>query len=62
MLVVVLLLTLFLSIYDGELDHRGGLVSGSGLVAVAVAAVVAVVAVEDIYRRKRPATKASTVV
>ena len=70
MLVVVLLLTLSLSMYDGEFNHGGGGGSGGGPVAAAVAAVVAlaavaavaaeaaVAAVEDIYWRKRPATKA----
>ncbi len=58
MLVVVLLLTLSLSMYNGEFDHGGGGGGGGGPVAAVVAAVVAV---EDIYWRKRPATKALTV-
>ena len=58
MLVVVLLLTLSLSMYDGKFDHGGGGGDGGGPVAVVVAAVAAV---KDIYQRKQPATKAMTV-
>ena len=54
MLVVVLLLPLSLSIYDGKLDHGGG-GGGGGPVAAVVAAVAAV---EDIYWQKLPATRA----
>ena len=61
MLVVVLLLPLSLSMYDGELDHGGGGGGGGGSVAAAAAAVVVVAAVEDNYRRKWLATRASTV-
>ena len=59
MLVVVVLLTLFLSMYDGEFDQGGG--GGDGGGPVAMVAVVAAAAVEDIYWQKRPAMKASTV-
>ncbi len=67
MLVVVLLLTLSLSMYDGEFYDGGGGGGGGGPVAAAVAAVAAVAvvavvavvaAVEDIYWGKRLATKA----
>ena len=61
MLVVVLLLPLSLSMYDGELDHGGGGGGGGGSVAAAAAAVVVVAAVEDNYRQKWLATRASTV-
>ncbi len=61
MLVVVVVLPLSLSMYDGEFDHSGGSGGGGGPAAAVVAAVAAVVAVEDNYRRKRPATRASTV-
>ncbi len=61
MLVVLLLLPLSLPMYDGELDHGGGGGGGGGPVAAAAAAVVAVAAVEDNYRQKQPATRASTV-
>ena len=65
MLVVVLLLPLSLSMYDGELDHGGGGGGGGGSVAAAAAAVAAVaavvVAVEDNYWRKWLATRALTV-
>jgi hypothetical protein len=47
--------------YKDELDHGG---SGNGpvaAVAATVAAVAAVGAVEDNYRQKHPATRASTV-
>jgi hypothetical protein len=64
MLLVVVVLPLCLSMYDGELDHGGGGGGGGGggLVVVAVAAVAAaVVAVEDNYQQKRLAMRASTV-
>ncbi len=61
MLVVVLLLPLSLSMYDGEVDHGGGGGGGGGPAAALVAVVAAVAAVEDNYRRKLPATKALTV-
>ena len=57
MLVVLLLLPLSSSMYDGEFDHSGGGGGGGGLAAEA-----AVAAVEDKYRQKQPATRASTVV
>ncbi len=47
MLVVVLLLPLSSSMYDGELDHGGGGGGGGGSVAAAAVAVAAMVAVED---------------
>jgi len=50
MLVVVLLLPLSLSMYDGEFDHGGGGGGGGGSAAAAAAAVAAVAAVEDNYR------------
>jgi hypothetical protein len=58
MLVVVLLLPLSLSMYDGEFDHSGGSGGGGGLEAAVVAAVAAV---ENNYRRKRPVTRVLTV-
>ena len=61
MLVVVLLLPLSSSMYDGEFDHGCGGGSGGGPAAAAVAAVATVAAVEDNYRQKRPATRAMTV-
>ena len=62
MLLVVVVLPLCLSMYDGELDHGGGGGGGGGSVVVAVAAVAAaVVAVEDNYQQKRLAMRASTV-
>ncbi len=45
MLVVVLLLPLSLSMYDGEFIHGGGGGGGGGLAAAAAAAVAAVAAV-----------------
>ncbi len=65
MLVVVVLLPLSSSMYDGEFKYSGGGGGGGGpaaaVVAVVVAVAVAVAAVEDNYRRKWPATRASTV-
>ena len=67
MLVVVLLLPLSLSMYDGEFNHGGGGGGGSGPAAAAVAAVAgvaavaAVAAVEDNYRQKQVPTRVSTV-
>ncbi len=58
MLVVLLLLPFSLAIDYGEFDHGGGGEGGGGLVA---AAAVAVAVVDDDWRRKRPATRASTV-
>ena len=58
MLVVVVLLPLSLSMYDGEFNH-GCVGGGGGSLTAAVVAAVAVV--EDNYRQKRLATRASTV-
>jgi hypothetical protein len=58
--VVVLLLPLFSAMDNGKFDRGGGGVGGGGLAAAAVAA-VAVAAVDDDWRQKRPATRASTV-
>jgi hypothetical protein len=58
MLVVLLLLPLSLAIDDGDFDHGGGGGGGGGLAA---AAAVAVVAMDDDWRQKRPAMRASTV-
>jgi hypothetical protein len=55
MLVVVVLLPLSSPMCDGEFDHGGG---GGGCGGPAAAAVAAVEAVEDNFRRKRPATRA----
>jgi hypothetical protein len=49
MLVVVGVLPLSLSMYNGEFDHSGGGGGGGGPAAPAVAAVAAVAAVEDNY-------------
>jgi hypothetical protein len=58
MLEVLLLLPLSLAINDSDVNHDGG-VDGGG--SPAVAAALAVVAVDDDWRQKRPATRASTV-
>ena len=58
MLLVVVLLPLSLSMYDGEFNHSGGGGSGGGPV---VAVVTAVAAVEDNYWQKWPATRALVV-
>jgi hypothetical protein len=63
MLMVVLLLPLSLEMDNGEFDHGGGSGggnggSGGGPVAAAAAAVAAV---DDNWRQKRPATRASMV-
>jgi hypothetical protein len=58
MLVVLLMLHHSLAIDGSEFDHGGGGKGGSGLVA---AAAVAVAVVDDDWRQKRPATRASTV-
>ncbi len=55
---VLLLLPLSLAFDDGKFDHSGGGGGGGGPVAPAVAAVAAM---DDDWRQKRPATKASTV-
>jgi hypothetical protein len=58
MLVVLLLLPLSLAMDDGKFDHTGGS-GGSG--GPAAAAVVAVVAMDNDWRQKRPAMRASMV-
>ncbi len=55
---VLLFLPLSLAIEDGEFNHCGGGEGGGGSVA---AAAVAMAVVDDDWRRKRPATRASTV-
>ena len=60
MLVVLLLLPLSLSMYDGKFDHSGG-GSGGGGGGLASAAVATVAAVEDNYWQKQLVTRASTV-
>ena len=57
-MVVVLLLPLFLSMYDDELDHGVGGVGGGGPAAVAAAAVAAMAVVDNDWRQKWPATRA----
>ena len=49
------------AIDDNDVDISGGGGGGGGPAAAVEAAVVAVAAVEDNYRQKRPATRASTV-
>ena len=61
MLVVVVLLPLSLSLYDGEFDQGSGGGSGGGPAASTVATVAAVAAVEDNYWQKQPATRLSLV-
>ena len=61
MMVVVLLLPLSLSMYDGEFNKGGGGGGGGGPAAAEVVAVAAVVAVDGDMRRKWPASRASTV-
>ncbi len=61
MLVVVLLLPLSLAMDAGEFDHGGDGGGGGGGGPVAVAVVAAAAAVDDNWRQKRPATRASTV-
>ena len=58
MLVVLLLLPLFLAMNDGKFDHGGGGGGGGSPAAVAVAAMVAM---NNDWRQKRPATRALTV-
>jgi hypothetical protein len=58
MLVVLLLLPLSSAIDYGEFDHGGGGEGGGGLVAAAAAAVAVV---DDNWRQKQPAMRASTV-
>ena len=61
MLLVVLLLPLSSSMYDGEFDHGGGGGGGGDGSPAAAAVAVVAVAVEDNYRQKRPTMRASTV-
>jgi hypothetical protein len=61
MLVVVLMMPLSLSIYDGEFNHGGGSGGGGGRAAAAAAAVAAVAVVDNNWRQKRPASRALTV-
>jgi hypothetical protein len=56
--VVLLLLPLSLAVDNSEFDHGGGGGGGGGLAA---AAVMAVVAMDDNWRQKRLATRASMV-
>ncbi len=58
MLAVLLLLPLSLAMDDGEFDHGGGGGGGGGPVAAAAAAVAVM---DDDWRQKRPAMRASTV-
>ncbi len=58
MLVVLLLLPLSLAMDDGKFEHGGGSGGDGGSVAVAG---VAVVALDNDWRQKRPATRALTV-
>jgi hypothetical protein len=55
---VLLLLPLSLAMDNGNFDHGGGIGGVGGPVA---AAVVAVAAMDDNWRQKRPATRALTV-
>ncbi len=55
---VVLLLPLSLAMDDGEFNHGGGRGSSGD---PAAAAVVVVAAIDDNWRQKRPATRASMV-
>ena len=61
MLVVVLMMPLSLSIYDGEFNHGGGSGGGGGRAAAAAAAVAAVAVVDNNWRQKRPASRALAV-
>ncbi len=58
---VLLLLSLSLAMDDGEFDHGGGGSFGGGSGALEAAAAAAVAAVEDNWRQKWPATRASMV-
>ncbi len=55
---VLLLLPLSSAMDDGKFDHGGGVGGGGGPAAAAAAAVVAM---DDNWRQKRLATRASTV-
>ena len=61
MLVVVLLLPLSSSMYDGDFGHGGGGGGGGDLASVAAVAVAAVSVVDDDWRQERPATRAMMV-
>jgi hypothetical protein len=56
--VVLLLLPISLAVDDGESDHCGG---GDSSGSLAAAAVAVGAAVDDDWRQKRPATRATTV-
>jgi hypothetical protein len=56
--VVLLLLPLSLAMNDGKFEHGGGVGGGGGPAAAAAAAVAAM---DNNWRQKRPATRASTV-
>jgi hypothetical protein len=56
--VVLLLLPLSLAMDNGKFDHGGGGGGSGGLVAVAAAAAAAI---DNDWRQKQPATRASTV-
>jgi hypothetical protein len=58
MLVVLLLLPLSLAMDNGKFDHAGGGGGGGGPAAAAAAAVAAM---DNDWRQKRPATRASMV-
>ncbi len=58
MLVVLLLLPLSLAMDDGKFDHGGG---GGGSSGPAAAAAAAVAVMDNDWRQKRPATRASMV-
>ncbi len=55
---VLLLLPLSSAMDDGEFDHGGGVGGGGGPAAAAAAAVAAM---DNDWRQKQPATRASTV-
>ncbi len=55
---VLLLLPLSSAMDDGKFDHGGGIGGGGGPAAAAAAAVAAM---DDNWRQKQPATRASTV-
>jgi len=57
----MLLMPFSLAIDDNEFDTGGGGSGDGGPAAAVEVAVAAVAAVEDNYRQKRPATRASTV-
>jgi hypothetical protein len=61
MLVVVVLLPLSLSMYNGEFDCGGGGGGGGSPAAAAAAAVAAVAAVDNDWQQKQPASRVLTV-